>query len=230
MEKKKIYFAGKIKKEDDWEMWWGYYYDRRKSIVDFWEVHDYYVDRTELESFVYTWPKYYREHWRVYDWAFDHDWCFYECKNAILESDIVFVYLDDMDSYWTIAEVWLAHWMCKEIIIYYTQKVDEKEMWFVFQFADKIKKVQDHIDARYDAKIYIWWDLKTMPYKDYLQSDHWKKVSKLRKELDWWKCVLCSSKNKLNAHHRSYENRWTDAEINDLITLCNNCHSKFHDK
>lgn len=230
MKKKKIYFAGKIKKNEVEEMWSNYYFDWRKSIVDFGDIHKYYVDHTELDDFIYTWPKYYREHWYIYEWIEDHRECFEECKLAIIESNIMFVYLDEMDSYWTMAEIWFAYANWTEVIIYYTNNVNEKELWFVLQFATEAKKVKNYIDAREQAKKYIRGDLKKMPYNEYLQTEHWKEISNKRKHMDWNKCVLCGSESKLNAHHRSYKNKGTVDEINDLITLCNNCHSKFHNK
>jgi len=72
-------------------------------------------------------------------------------------------------------------------------------------------------------------DLKTMPYKEYLQTDHWKAMRNRQLKLANYKCQLCSNKENLNVHHNTYENRGEEKD-EDLITLCKNCHGKFHDK
>ncbi len=71
--------------------------------------------------------------------------------------------------------------------------------------------------------------LKTMPYKDYLQTDHWKKTRKKALYKADYKCQLCNSKEKLNVHHKTYENRGCE-KSEDLIVLCEECHGKFHGK
>ena len=71
--------------------------------------------------------------------------------------------------------------------------------------------------------------LKTMPYLDYLKSDHWKSLRSKMLNRASFSCQLCNSKGRLNVHHRTYERRGCE-EYSDLIVLCEHCHSKFHDK
>lgn len=71
-------------------------------------------------------------------------------------------------------------------------------------------------------------DLKFMPYKEYLQTNHWKNVKRKALIRAGNKCQLCSSKLNLNVHHNTYENRGEEKD-EDLVVLCENCHSKFHD-
>ena len=74
-------------------------------------------------------------------------------------------------------------------------------------------------------------DLKNLEYSDYLQTDYWQELAKECKRLAGHKCQLCSSKEKLRAHHRSYENRGDPKnEIKDLVCLCADCHERFHKK
>ena len=71
--------------------------------------------------------------------------------------------------------------------------------------------------------------LRDMPYKDYLKSEHWKITrSKAVKKANF-KCEVCNSKMELNVHHKTYENRGCEPP-EDLIVLCHHCHAKFHDK
>jgi len=71
--------------------------------------------------------------------------------------------------------------------------------------------------------------LRCMPYKQYLQTEHWKQMraKMLRKAKN--RCQLCNSESLLNVHHRTYERRGCEWKV-DLIVLCSYCHAKFHDK
>lgn len=68
-----------------------------------------------------------------------------------------------------------------------------------------------------------------MDYKAYLQGEHWKLMRRLRREVDNEQCAVCGSSDKLNVHHKTYE-RIGAERLGDLITLCHQCHGKYHDK
>ena len=68
-----------------------------------------------------------------------------------------------------------------------------------------------------------------MNYNVYLQGEHWKLMRRLRREVDNEKCAVCGSRDKLNVHHKTYE-RIGAEKLGDLITLCYECHGKYHDK
>lgn len=68
-------------------------------------------------------------------------------------------------------------------------------------------------------------------YYAYLQTEHWKLVRKTKIQSVDGKCQLCGSKDRLEVHHNSYEHLGKEEQyMNDLIVLCHDCHSKFHDK
>lgn len=70
-------------------------------------------------------------------------------------------------------------------------------------------------------------ELRTMPYRDYLQTDEWQ--ARRRKHLRdaGYRCQLCNSDGRLNVHHRTYERRGHEL-YTDLIVLCEECHDIFH--
>ena len=68
-----------------------------------------------------------------------------------------------------------------------------------------------------------------MNYKAYLQGEHWKLMRRLRLEVDNEQCAVCGSKNYLNVHHKTYERIGVE-KLADLITLCRECHAKYHNK
>ena len=63
-------------------------------------------------------------------------------------------------------------------------------------------------------------------YESYIQSDQWKQ--KARREKSFQRaCVLCHRTNNLHVHHSTYV-RLGNEQLGDLIVVCENCHSIFH--
>lgn len=71
--------------------------------------------------------------------------------------------------------------------------------------------------------------LKTMPYAEYLKTEHWQETRRQALKSARYRCHLCNSNGELHVHHRTYERRGEEY-MKDLIVLCANCHAKFHDK
>lgn len=65
-------------------------------------------------------------------------------------------------------------------------------------------------------------------YNAYIQSDEWKAKRDQRLALDCNKCQVCGSSDGLEVHHLTYRNLGHE-EMNDLITLCHDCHKKQHE-
>lgn len=74
-----------------------------------------------------------------------------------------------------------------------------------------------------------------LEYRRYLTSWRWQLISRSRR---WWDVVCrgCAAKDGLQVHHASYRFKgrfWIFgilAEWMDVITLCNECHSRLHEK
>jgi hypothetical protein len=71
--------------------------------------------------------------------------------------------------------------------------------------------------------------LHKMPYKKYLQTDHWQSLRKEALSAAKYRCQLCNAEGLLDVHHRTYERRGFE-DMEDLTVLCRSCHSKHHDK
>ncbi len=66
-------------------------------------------------------------------------------------------------------------------------------------------------------------------YKKFLQGAYWKVVRKLVLTRDNYTCVECGCKNFLQVHHRTYEHHRNEINhLEDLETLCRECHEKKH--
>ncbi|KKL66391.1 hypothetical protein LCGC14_2145460 [marine sediment metagenome] len=72
-------------------------------------------------------------------------------------------------------------------------------------------------------------ELRTMPYREYLETDHWENTRRRALNRANYKCEMCNGKGVLHVHHKTYARRG-DEWMADLIVLCKNCHAKFHDK
>lgn len=79
--------------------------------------------------------------------------------------------------------------------------------------------------------------LRQMPYKDYLQTDHWKRIRNSMLMLNGARCsgLPCGSgdsfwgggEHMLHVHHLSYKNRGAE-KYADLALVCDDCHAAIH--
>jgi 5-methylcytosine-specific restriction endonuclease McrA len=67
-------------------------------------------------------------------------------------------------------------------------------------------------------------------YREYLKSDHWRRLRALALSRDRESCKWCGSKHRLEVHHHFYRSSWYDTQLDDLVTLCPNCHDVAHGK
>lgn len=94
--------------------------------------------------------------------------------------------------------------------------VSHQELLFLIEEAE-----EREIEAR---KRY----LHTMPYPEYLKTEHWQEKRKEARERANERCQVCNATTTLNVHHRTYVRRGYE-EPEDLIVLCKGCHQLFHD-
>ena len=64
---------------------------------------------------------------------------------------------------------------------------------------------------------------------EYIRSRKWKNKRNAVLQRDKYKCKKCGSKKNLQVHHLTYEH-FKHEPLEDLVTLCRNCHSKIHFK
>ncbi len=73
-------------------------------------------------------------------------------------------------------------------------------------------------------------ELRSLPYREYLQSPEWKERAALARERAGYRCQVCNAINvQLNVHHRTYERLGNEVD-GDLTVLCQPCHQIFHEK
>ena len=76
----------------------------------------------------------------------------------------------------------------------------------------------------------LWLFLYNMAYSDDIKSGKWQRLRLEVMQRDQFRCRACKCENNLNVHHLYYESdkHIYDYEIESLVTLCENCHSKLH--
>lgn len=62
---------------------------------------------------------------------------------------------------------------------------------------------------------------------EYMQSEKWKQLKLERLRIAQHKCESCGSTHNLHLHHITYE-RLTQELIEDVVILCNGCHTHIH--
>lgn len=70
-------------------------------------------------------------------------------------------------------------------------------------------------------------ELRRMAYHEYLLSEEWAETRQRALERAMFRCQSCGSRDRLQAHHRTYE-RVGEESADDLIVLCAICHEKVH--
>lgn len=76
------------------------------------------------------------------------------------------------------------------------------------------------------AKMYT--DSK-MGLDDYIRvSPIWETLREQRLLKDDYHCKRCGTPFNLQVHHVKYPDVWGEESINDLVTLCDTCHSSVH--
>lgn len=71
---------------------------------------------------------------------------------------------------------------------------------------------------------------KQMDYKDFLGTIYWNVVREYKIFKAGYKCEECSSTEKLDVHHKTYQFRGRELyHLECLEVLCRNCHAARHD-
>lgn len=66
-------------------------------------------------------------------------------------------------------------------------------------------------------------------YRDYLVSKKWASLKRAVHFFYEEECYICKSREKLYVHHKTYDRLYHE-DLDDLVLVCFDCHSKIHDK
>ena len=91
------------------------------------------------------------------------------------------------------------------------------------------KKLQSKKKTIKAKKIKIINQAKGLTYSEFLKSKYWDKVRRSILKRDGYKCTVCGTEEKLIVHHITYTNHgYEHLYLEDLVTLCNDCHKITH--
>lgn len=96
------------------------------------------------------------------------------------------------------------------------------------------KDVPYYVKFRQIKDVPVNWNaikehIRNMNYYDFLETPYWKAISEKVKSKAKYKCQICNSSNNLCTHHRSYANHGDEVHnLDDLICICKDCHTKHH--
>lgn len=106
-----------------------------------------------------------------------------------------------------------------------------QEEWYEIELCRELIILQLYIHRWLNTPKVLDYEAITRKenYESYLRTDWWKLVSWANKWAAGFKCSLCDSTERLNTHHKNYDNKGME-RFEDLICLCSDCHAKYHGK
>lgn len=106
-------------------------------------------------------------------------------------------------------------------------KITWEELFEITKYFYKRQLIKDVGEIYYsfrNAHIgYDWFE----DYNAYLRSRQWAFLKKLTFYRDFNKCVRCGNQ-ATEVHHYSYPKRWFDDRLENLVSLCRECHRSKH--
>lgn len=65
---------------------------------------------------------------------------------------------------------------------------------------------------------------------DFMKTSVWERLRQLIFARDGFRCRNCGSAINIECHHLRYPEVWGEEKLDDLITFCDTCHAKLHNK
>ncbi len=123
--------------------------------------------------------------------------------------------------------------LCKICGIHKTVKIKSvpQNSIVVFMEIEKYEKLINDLDESYfkEYREYVRKNNYSKDvYSEYLNSDEWKNIRDIRMMYDKEICSDCYN-HATEVHHITYQ-RLGNEKLGDLVSLCNLCHKKRHQK
>lgn len=150
-------------------------------------------------------------------------WLASEIRSGRVEGAyLLFMYRkDDNFCKWVVPAGTLKQWemyKVKEPVFHWKS---QPAWWTVEKVAHQKEKVFQGL-YRIDAD-----PVRRRQYELYQKSPEWKATRERRKRMDNFTCQKCGAHELLQVHHLTYEHLGNEL-MEDLITLCRDCHHKEH--
>lgn len=106
---------------------------------------------------------------------------------------------------------------------------EHRSQWSCDCLAQKKQQREQHYEENQKQRSEQLNSLKSMPYQQYLKTEHWQTVRRAALKRARFRCQVCNANAPLDVHHRTYENRGAEW-ASDVIALCRECHARHHGK
>lgn len=118
---------------------------------------------------------------------------------------------------------------CTEHRGYWFTEAEEFQASVIMKVCDACKQKRKEAGKIFEAKKNIEIQaLRALPYREYLQTEHWQITRRKFIRAANRRCQRCGDPHpSLEVHHLSYRNKG-DEVAGDCIALCPICHSKEH--
>lgn len=123
--------------------------------------------------------------------------------------------------------------------INYHQKILENTEYYIKNYLNPDHSWKEEIKQRdrIDRIRYFHTDvekvseyIQSLEYQEFLKTPYWKAISAHIKYKARYRCQLCNHTENLATHHRNYGIHGKEhLHLEELVALCDSCHSKFHD-
>jgi 5-methylcytosine-specific restriction endonuclease McrA len=106
--------------------------------------------------------------------------------------------------------------------------VDEED-----NYVQVVQKLLARLNNRQFVILDQEWEaipsITVIEYRDYLTSEEWAQRRAFMLKRADYRCQDCNSPESLQLHHLTYE-RIGRERITDLLVLCSDCHTAYHDR
>lgn len=66
--------------------------------------------------------------------------------------------------------------------------------------------------------------------EEFYRSRKWDKIRENARRRDFYMCRICERNRAVDGHHLTYERWGGEEEPRDILSLCQDCHGKIHEK
>lgn len=104
------------------------------------------------------------------------------------------------------------------------------EYWYDFIRVNMEGKLITELDAKYEVKkLKNYTPNRRKEHQQYLKTPQWKDMRLKVLKRDDYTCQGCLENPATEVHHITYDN-WKNEFMFELMSLCRECHSRFHKK
>jgi hypothetical protein len=132
---------------------------------------------------------------------------------------------------------YMKHWQYETFSLNANSDSDESgkffykgERWHLFEYKDEGQLITKD-NAKYEIDVIVKKDKpnRRKEHQQYLKTPQWQDMRLKVLKRDDYTCQGCLENPATEVHHITYDN-WKNEFMFELMSLCRECHSRFHKK